>query len=63
MRKLMVLAALLVLAGCTAEVHLRNARTGATATCGPYVDDITTPEREGRCISDFQRQGFERVAE
>lgn len=52
---------LLCLAACTAPVKLRNASTGDVATCGPYVDTWTTPDREGRCISDYQRQGFERV--
>lgn len=62
MKHLILSAALVAaLAGCTSTIHLRNPATGQTAECGPYTDTWTTPEREGRCISDFQRQGFERV--
>jgi len=43
--------------------------TGATATCGPFPSGTRDPglsqmvaeQREERCISDFQRQGYERV--
>ena len=53
-------------AGCSGAVTLRHPITGQTATCGPYVwlspaVSAGVPSREGRCISDFQRQGFERV--
>ena len=56
-----IVAALVALCACTETVTMRNARTGETAACGPYIDTWTTPEREGRCISDYQRQGFERT--
>jgi hypothetical protein len=52
----------LLACGCTSAVKLRNAATGATATCGPYyIDSGAHAEREARCISDYQRQGFERA--
>ena len=66
-RTLAVLALAAALAGCTTAVKLRNPATGATASCGPYYVDSgfsnAQAERESRCISDFQRQGFERVPE
>ena len=54
------------LAACntTAPIYLQHPQTGQTATCGPYNYDPVTAEaalhREARCISDFQRQGYER---
>jgi hypothetical protein len=61
LKKLLFLSLMLsVLAACTSPVTMKNARTGQTATCGPYATDSNAPEREGRCISDFQRQGYER---
>jgi len=52
----------LVLCACTAPIKMRNAATGQVATCGPYKETgLGTPEREAQCISDFQRQGYERA--
>jgi hypothetical protein len=69
MRKCAVLACLL-LAGCgslqTEKVYL--ARTdGQRVTCGPY--DAQLGDQDGQamqmrlrqCVSDYQRQGYERV--
>lgn len=57
----------LALTGCSASVKLQHP-DGRVAKCGPYVwlapaVSAGVPEREGRCISDFQRQGYERVAD
>jgi len=60
---MLCIAVATVLAGCTSAVHMRNAATGATATCGPYADTINAPAYEHQCISDYQRQGFERVSD
>jgi hypothetical protein len=55
------------LAACTttAPVYMRHPQTGQTAVCGPYNSDPVTAsvsaERESRCITDYQRQGYERV--
>jgi hypothetical protein len=51
---------------CTSAVKLRNPATGETASCGPYLMEglgqpASVADREARCISDFQRQGFQRV--
>lgn len=51
---------ILLLSACTSPITMKNSKTGQTATCGPYATDMNAPEREGRCISDFQRQGYER---
>ncbi len=61
-------AACLPLAACTSAVKLRNPTTGETATCGPYMlegfgQPASVADREARCIDDFRRQGFQRVAE
>lgn len=65
MKRLIVLLALLA-AGCTDTITLRNAQTGATATCGGnYAVGLyafSANDREARCVADFQRQGFERVS-
>ena len=60
---------LLVLAGCsTTPILMRNARTGQTTQCDPYTNmhplfPAMSPhwKAERECISDYQRQGFERV--
>lgn len=60
---LLLLAASLI--GCSESIKLRNASTGQTAACGPYMLDAvgsnSEEQREARCISDYQRQGFERM--
>lgn len=54
----------LVLIGCTSVIPLRHV-DGREATCGPYyyygIFAFTATEREKGCISDYQRQGFERT--
>lgn len=54
-----------VLAACSSAIKLRNPATGETATCGPYMLDSlasdSQAQREARCLSDYQRQGFQRV--
>jgi len=60
-----LLGVLVLLGSCTEPVKMRNAATGEIASCGPYKNGIITgawaAEREARCISDYQRQGFERM--
>jgi hypothetical protein len=67
MARLLMLAFVLILAGCqTTPVKLRHA-DGRVVTCGPYpatgIPASAGAMRERGCIEDFQRQGFERVAE
>lgn len=55
----------LVLAGCGTEpVYLRN-MAGAMVQCGPYdnraIQSIASADRERQCITDYQRQGYERA--
>lgn len=59
---------LLLLSACaqTSSVKMINKNTGETAQCGPFVmGGIAGPNavvaRESQCISDFQRQGYERT--
>ena len=56
----------IVLLGCSSAVTLRH-RDGRVVTCGPYTavgfSILTAPQREAQCISDYQRQGFERAPE
>ena len=57
----------IVLSACstTAPVYMRHPQTGQTAVCGPFNSDPVTASvsasREARCITDYQRQGYERV--
>jgi len=60
MKPLLLLMFALSLTGCTSEIKMVNARTGQVAKCGPYTDTVNAPPREAQCISDYQRQGFER---
>ena len=59
------LGAFLVL-GCTSAITLRHP-DGRTARCGPYyysaMHSPAAAIREGSCVADFQRQGFQRMAE
>ena len=64
-KRLALLALLLV--GCsTTPVKMRHP-DGRAATCGPYpatgIPATAGAIREGQCIQDYQRQGFERVPE
>lgn len=51
----------------TKPVYLRHPATGRVVQCGPYAwSELRTgsvPERERGCITDYQRQGYERVPE
>ena len=68
--RVLVLSAVL-LAGCSATdpVLLRHPQTGKTVRCGPYSYHQGIGSLEGAiqlergCVSDFQRQGYERVME
>ena len=66
MKSVLVVVALvaLLLAGCTASVMLRH-DDGRRVKCGPYnaygIHSISAAQRESQCISDYQRQGFERA--
>jgi hypothetical protein len=63
----LIIATSLLLSACTttAPVYLRHPQTGQSASCGPYNSDPVTANvaasREARCITDYQRQGYERV--
>ena len=63
-RAIACLAVATALVGCTAAVKLRHSN-GRTATCGPYLITMSqdVAAREARCLSDYQRQGFERAPE
>jgi hypothetical protein len=67
LKRILLLFPLIALAACntTQPIYLQNPQTGQTATCGPYNYDPVTADvvlnREARCITDFQRQGYERL--
>jgi hypothetical protein len=53
-------------AGCSSEtVILRHSQTGATVTCGPYSHygyfGGDYKRSMPQCITEYQRQGFERI--
>ena len=64
----LVLAAI-ALAGCqpfvTAPVFLKHSQTGRVVVCGPYryrdQSAIMVAFQEQQCITDYQRQGYDRV--
>jgi hypothetical protein len=65
-----VLVALLGSACATQPVTLKHPTTGQVTQCGPYTNmhpffPGLSPhwKAERDCISDFQRQGFERMAQ
>jgi len=56
---------LVVLAGCTGPVILRDPQTGKTVQCGPDDTEQSAEvayQREGTCIEDYQRQGYKSVS-
>jgi hypothetical protein len=60
----MLLAVILLLAGCVGGVKLRHPATKQEAQCGPYAIKFGLGYQElERCLNDYQRQGFERVPE
>ena len=62
--KRIVLMVMLVLTGCGDSVTLRN-QAGMTVTCGPYYRDTIGSNsmalREAQCVSDYEKQGYQRV--
>jgi hypothetical protein len=62
--KLTVLILLIGVSGCGDSVTLRN-QAGMTVTCGPYYRDSIGSNsmalREAQCVSDYQKQGYQRV--
>jgi len=62
MRLVLLIGMLAVVTGCTSAVHLRD-KEGKTVQCGPYFMSGGVVARERGCISDYQRQGYERVME
>lgn len=69
MRRTFIAVLLVLVTGCTSAVTLRHPATGAIAKCGPYTMALgigsvyTAMERERQCVSDYQRQGYERAPE
>ena len=66
MKLIFPLMALAFLAACTtAPVYLKHMETGQVVTCGPYdnrpLQAASSAYRESQCITDYQRQGFERT--
>jgi len=67
-RVLLLFTCVGALNGCTTTpVYLQHPTTGRIAKCGPYdarpINSFSSAQRERGCIEDFQRQGFERMAE
>jgi hypothetical protein len=60
----LVIAVASTLSGCVGGVKLRHPATGQEATCGPYALKYGIGYNElDRCLNDYQRQGYQRVAE
>ncbi|HKT20705.1 MAG TPA: hypothetical protein VJR47_21810 [Stellaceae bacterium] len=50
-----------LLGGCTHVVHLRNAKTGETASCGGEMFWLTSAETDEHCLAYFHKQGFDPI--
>lgn len=62
---LAITGTLIVLAGCTGPVILRDPQTGKTVHCGPDETEQRADvayQRERDCIEAYQRQGYKRVS-
>lgn len=72
MKKAVILTSLLSLTGCVAqqtETIFMAMAGAADVKCGPYPTDVITSEgptmanqKLRACVSDFQRQGYNRVS-
>lgn len=51
----------LLLGSCTSITHLRNPKTGETATCGGAIWTPTASARDEHCLKYFHQQGFDAV--
>ncbi len=47
--------------GCTPVIHLRNAKTGQTATCGGEMWSFVSSGKDEHCLKYFHQQGFDPV--
>ncbi len=56
-----ILCAAALLGGCTPVVHLRNVKTGQTATCGGELHGLNAAASDEHCLQVFHRQGFDPV--
>ena len=68
MLRVAALPLLLAIAACSfTEPVLMRHPDGRVATCGPYdnrgMQSAAAALRESQCISDYQRQGYERAPE
>jgi hypothetical protein len=65
MRTIIIALGLFLAACSTDPVYLKNTGTGAVVQCGPYAtrgpSSTNAAWQESQCISDYQRQGYERV--
>jgi hypothetical protein len=62
---LAITGTLIVLAGCTGPVILRDPQTGKTVHCGPDETEQRADvayQHQRDCIEDYQRQGYKRVS-
>jgi hypothetical protein len=67
LRHALLVLSILLITGCASDVALRNPKSGQIATCkGGSRFGFTghlAQQDQLRCIDDFQRQGYERVAD
>ncbi|HEV8014414.1 MAG TPA: hypothetical protein VGP48_02715 [Stellaceae bacterium] len=50
-----------VLGGCTSSIHLRNAKTGETATCGGEMWNPTSSRQDDHCLGYWHGLGYDPV--
>lgn len=58
---IIVLGSVTLATGCGVSATLQHKKTGHRVKCGPY--DVHVRDLLHRCISDYQRQDYERVPE
>lgn len=70
MRYMGLAGVVLVLAGCTSGIAMRNPATGQTAYCESYskfgmvgaMNSTANEMHQQKCIDDFARQGYVRIS-
>lgn len=65
MRYIVILFLVILIAGCTQTVYMKNQKTSEVVECGPYqaggIPALAGAMREAQCIRDYKEQGYVRT--
>ena len=61
MRFVILVAVATLLAGCAADVHVVDPRTGETVTCRASMTGLNPWSQQDACVADYLAQGWNRA--